>query len=248
MESFEIKILSEPSAVAKCAAAKFIALGNRAISDTGRFTVALAGGSTPRSLYRLLADEFFRPQIDWDNVFFFFGDERAVLPDAAESNYRMANETLFRPLGTAHGRVFRWKTELSDPLETALRYEEMIRSFFELESRRFPRFDLVFLGMGEDGHTASLFPHTPALNESSRIAVANRVKKLASFRLTLTVPVLNNASNIIFLVTGANKANPLKEVLEGEFQPDMFPSQLINPANGRLEWLVDEAAAGFLDR
>lgn len=228
------------------AAEKFIEIGNQAIDERGRFAVALAGGSTPKALYKLLSGDNFRNKIDWKRVFFFFGDERNVSPDAEDSNFRTANENLLKPLETAGENVFRWQTELENASETARKYESAIKDFFDSDDKTLPRFDLILLGMGDDGHTASLFPFTEALNETEKIAVGNPVEKLETTRLTLTFPVMNNARNIIFLIAGAGKAETLKEVLEGDFQPLKYPSQSVKPTNGNLFWLVDAPAAELL--
>ena len=230
------------------AAEMFVRIGNEAINKGGRFTVALAGGSTPKSLYRLLSGEQFRNQIEWNNVFFFFGDERNVAPDDEESNFRTANENLFLPLQISGENIFRWRTELNNPEKTAEQYEKTIRSFFNLSENEFPRFDLILLGMGDDGHTASLFPLTRALSETEKIAATNEVEKLSTVRLTLTFPALNNAENIIFFVAGANKAETLQAVLEGDSQPEKYPSQMIKPLNGGIYWFIDAGAASRLNK
>lgn len=230
----------------RIAAEKFVFVAQQSIKESNKFTVALAGGSTPKSLYNLLASENFRSKIDWRKVFFFFGDERNVLPDSEESNFRMAKENLFEPLEILPENTFRWKTELENANEIAERYDATIKEFFDLAEKRFPRFDLILLGMGGDGHTASLFPFTEALAEDTKIAVANPVEKLNTVRLTLTFPVINNARNVIFLVRGADKAEILREVLEGENEPQKFPSQNVEPVNGNLYWLIDGQAAQFL--
>lgn len=220
--------------------------------------MALAGGSTPKSLYQLLASDKFKDQIDWRKVFFFFGDERNVPPDSKKSNYRMANENLLQPLQIRAENIFRWKTELKDAEQTAKNYAETLEDFFDTaenppadaggSKKSFPRFNLILLGMGDDGHTASLFPFTEALKETEKTAVANRVEKLDSMRLTLTFPVINDASNVMFLVSGAGKAKTLRRVLKGDFQPEKYPAQNVKPANGELLWLIDEPAARLLQR
>jgi 6-phosphogluconolactonase len=242
----ELLIFPNIEELNRFAAEKFIETGNRAINERGQFTVALAGGSTPKALYKLLSGDNFRNKIDWKRVFFFFGDERNVPSDAEESNFRMANENLLKPLQIAGENVFRWQTELENASEIARNYESAIRYFFDSEDKRFPQFDLILLGMGDDGHTASLFPFTEALDETEKIAAANPVEKLETTRLTFTFPVINNARNIIFLIAGAGKAETLKEVLEGNFQPLKLPSQAVKPARGNLFWLVDAPAAEFL--
>ena len=224
------------------AAEKFVALWKKAVEERGRFTVALAGGSTPEPFYRLLAGEKFRNRVDWETVFFFFGDERNVAPDSDESNFRMASETLFAPLKIDQDNIYRWETESETAAETADKYGESVRSFFG----DFPKFDLILLGMGADGHTASLFPFTDALKEADAIAVSNFVEKFDAARLTFTFPVINNARNVIFLVKGADKAETLKTILEGDFQPEKYPAQSVKPADGELFWLIDREAAALL--
>lgn len=241
-----IKVFSTSEELNLFAASAFIQLGNQAIKQRGKFAVALAGGSTPKSLYRLLTMENFCRQIDWTKVFFFFGDERNVSPDAEESNFRMASENLLQPLQISENQIFRWRTELEDAEKIAEDYAARIKRFFALRENEFPRFDLILLGMGDDGHTASLFPLTDALQEAEKIAVSNPVKKLRANRLTLTFPVINNAANVMFLIGGESKAEALKQVLEGEYNPDNFPSQKVKPQQGNLLWLTDESAANSL--
>lgn len=230
----------------KIAAQKFVSIARKALENKNKFAVALAGGSTPKSLYNLLTTDEFRWQIDWRKVFFFFGDERNVLPDSDESNFRMANENLLKPLEIGAGNIFRWQTEIADAEKVAENYEQTIAAFFNLTKNEFPRFDLILLGMGDDGHTASLFPFSKALHETKRIAVANFVEKFNTNRLTLTFPAINNASNVIFLVGDADKATALKEILKGASQPEKFPAQNVNPENGDLFWLINQPAARFL--
>ncbi len=242
----EIKILQNLDEISRTAVELFIEIGNRAISQNGKFTVALAGGSTPKSLYQLLTTDEFKNQLDWQKVFFFFGDERNVLPENDESNFKTANENLLKPLQISAENVFRWQTELEDAKKIAENYSKTIVKFFDLTKNEFPHFDLILLGMGDDGHTASLFPLTDALNETEKIAVSNHVEKLDTDRLTFTFPTLNNALNVIFLISGAAKSDALMEVLEGESQSEKFPSQNVNPQDGNLFWLIDAPAAQFL--
>ena len=232
----------------KLGAAKFASLARAAILKSGRFTVALAGGSTPKGLYQLLASEKFRALVDWSRVYFFFGDERNVSPDDAESNFRMARESLLEPLKISAENIFRGRTELEDAEKIAEDYERTIKNFFDLRAGEFPRFDLILLGMGDDGHTASLFPFTNALSEREKIAAANAVEKLNATRLTLTFPAINNAANVMFLVVGEGKAEVLRAVLEGENEPLKYPSQNVKTRDGNLFWLLDEAAAENLRR
>ncbi len=241
-----IKIFPNIEKLNTFAAEKFVEIANHAIEKRGIFTVALAGGSTPKSLYQLLSSGNFRDKIDWTKVYFFFGDERNVLPDADESNFKMANDNLFAPLGLLNKpNILCWNTELDSIEEIAQDYETTITVFFE-DQINFPKFDLILLGMGSDGHTASLFPNTKALHEIEKIAVANYVEKLNDWRFTLTYPTINHARNIIFLVAGDEKAETLREVLEGEFEPEKLPSQNIRPKDGNLFWLIDKAVAKLL--
>ena len=242
----DIIIAKDSDELNRIAAEKFISIGRKAIEQNGKFTVALAGGSTPKSLYKLLTSEEFRSQIDWQKIFFFFGDERNVPIDSNESNFRMANESILKPLQISPENIFRWETELDNTGKVVEKYEKSIIDFFDLVENELPRFDLILLGMGDDGHTASLFPYTDGLREANRITVVNFVEKFDTNRFTFTFPTINNASNVVFLINGANKAIPLKEVLEGESQPEKFPSQNVNLKNGNLFWLVDAQAAQHL--
>lgn len=242
----EILIFQNLEELNDFAAEKFVEIGAKALENHDRFTVALAGGSTPKRLYQLLSSDNFRNKIDWSKVLFFFGDERNVSPDSEDSNYRMANGNLFKRLQTDSKNIFPWKTEIQNASKTAEDYEKTIKEIFELKEKEFPRFDLILLGMGADGHTASLFPSTEALQETEKIAAANPVEKLQTTRLTLTFPVINNAANVMFLVAGEEKAETLKQILEGDFQPEKLPSQNVNPADGNLFWLLDEKAAKLL--
>jgi 6-phosphogluconolactonase len=245
MLSREIKVAKNADALSSLAANLFVDLAREAITIRGSFTVALAGGSTPRKLYSLLASERYRHELDWTHVSFLFGDERHVPPDSVESNYRMANETLLAPLGIAPENVHRWRAELPDSSVAADQYEAEL---VHVMGSRDGSIDFVLLGLGNDAHTASLFPNTPALGESKRLAVANWVEKLDAYRLTLTPPAINSARNIVFLVSGNEKAPAVAQVLEGEFRPDDFPAQIVIPNDGTVYWLLDEAASSLLNR
>ncbi len=255
MENKIVKIFDDIKALNLFAAEKFVELAQNAIETKDGFIVALAGGLTPKSLYKLLTTDEFKNRVDWTKVFFFFGDERNVSPDDDESNFKMANENLFEPLKIGAENTFRWQTESGNAEESAADYLLKIWTFYEARKNEVvavenetnvPRFDLILLGMGDDGHTASLFPHTEALREKEMIAVANRVEKLNTDRLTLTFPVINNAENVAFLVKGAEKAETLREVLEGDFQPENLPSQNVKLSNGNLYWLIEKEAAAAL--
>ncbi len=236
-------VASDAGELNKLAAAKFVSVARDAIKKKGKFSVALAGGSTPKGLYKLLSTDKFCSLVEWTKIYFFFGDERNVSPDDEESNFRMANENLLLPLKIGAENIFRWQTELKNAEAIAEKYEQTIKNFFDLRENEFPRFDLILLGMGEDGHTASLFPHTEALKEKNKIAVANTVEKLNTTRLTLSFPAINNAANIMFLVSGEKKAEVLRAVLQGETETEKYPSQNVKPVNGNLFWLLDRNAA-----
>jgi len=238
-----IRIFRDLDSLNHFAAERFIEIGTEAFEERGKFTVALAGGSTPKSLYQLLTTDKFCSQINWRKVFFFFGDERNVLPGNAESNFQMACENLLKPLQISENQIFRWQTEIEDAERVAEDYEEKIKVFFDLTENEFPRFDLILLGTGDDGHTASLFPMTKALGETRKIAVANWVQKLKTNRFTFTFTTINNASNIMFLIVGSAKAEVLREILEGDVQPERFPAQNVKLKSGNLLWLLDEKAA-----
>jgi 6-phosphogluconolactonase len=241
----EIQIFATTQELFKTAADQFASLANQAVQEHGRFTVALSGGSTPKGLFSLLATRY-QSAVPWQNTFFFWGDERHVPPDDAQSNYRMAREALLSKLPARPENVFRMKAEDPEAVKVADLYEQDLRQFFALKASEVPRFDLILLGMGPDGHTASLFPGTAALDEKSRLVVANWVPKFNTFRLTMTLPVLNNAAAVTFLVAGADKADALHEVLEGSGPTPQFPSSLIAPRSGKLLWMMDKAAAARL--
>jgi 6-phosphogluconolactonase len=241
----EIRVQPDPEALFKTAAAEYVRLAKAAVKGSGRFTVALAGGSTPKSLYSLLASGTV-PGVPWDKTYFFFADERHVLPDHPDSNFRMASEAMLSKAPVPADHVFRVPAEIPDPDTAALSYEQTLRQFFELQEDALPRFDLILLGMGPDGHTASLFPGTGALRDDENLVAANWVEKLKSWRITFTYPVLNHAANVIFMVTGAEKADALHEVLRGERDPETYPSQRVRPIKGHVLWLVDQAAAAKL--
>jgi 6-phosphogluconolactonase len=243
----EVVVLPDTAAVTHRAADEFLKSVTEAIAQKGFFAVALAGGSTPRALYSLLADDpSLRSKIPWPKLHFFFGDERHVPPDNPESNFRMANEALFSKGLVKPEQITRIKGEYPDAEKAALEYEQALRAYFKLKDGEYPHFDLVLLGMGEEGHTLSLFPGTKALQPSHRIVVRNWVGKLFTERITLTATAANQANRVIFLVTRADKARALKAVLEGPYEPEQLPAQLIQPASGNLLWLVDRAAGSLL--
>lgn len=237
----KIIIFSDRAALAHDAARRFIDLGNAAIRASGRFAVALSGGSTPRDLYALLATPPFAAQIDWTHVHFFWGDERAVPPDHPDSNYRMAHEALLSKIPVPPRHVHRIQAEL-EPDAAAQEYEQTLRDFFGAATGA-PAFDLILLGLGANGHTASLFPHTNVLNETHRWVAAEYINEVQMYRITLTVPVINAAHNIVWLVAGADKAQTVHDVLYGTYQPAELPAQLIKPEHGVQVWLLDREAS-----
>jgi 6-phosphogluconolactonase len=239
----DIRIFDDPQKLFQGAAEEFASQATAAVRSRGRFTVALSGGSTPKSLYSLLA---MNRSLPWDKIYFFFGDERHVPPDNSESNYRMVRESLLSKIPTPDANVFPIPAENPDASEAAKAYEQTLKQFFNTPANGFPRFDLVLLGMGPDGHTASLFPGTSALQEKFRWVVSNWVEKFKTDRITLTLPVLDNAAVVMFLVSGQDKAQSLKEVLEGNQSGEIYPSKLIQPVDGELIWMVDRAAGAQL--
>jgi 6-phosphogluconolactonase len=248
-----IEVLANATDLFHAAAEEFFRAARTAIGTQGRFTVALSGGSTPKALYSLLAANY--ADFAWNRVFLFFGDERHVPPTDPESNYRMVQESLLTKITIPAENVFRVPGENPDAAAAAAEYEAQLRRFFELRSQvrpgdrggEFPRFDLILLGMGPDGHTASLFPDSPALDEASRLVVANWVAKFNTHRITFSFPVLNHAAEVMFMASGADKADMVHQVLEAKNTPPL-PSQRVQPSDGRLLWMVDEAAAGKLTR
>jgi len=240
----EIIVADDLNGLNRTAADRFTRLAAESIASRGRFTVALAGGSTPKALYRLLASEQYKDKIEWSRVFFFFGDERYVPVADEESNYRMARENLLDPIEIPAENVFRWQTETGSPEEVAAKYEEWIKDFFGGDI--VPHFDLILLGLGTDGHTASLFPESRALDETTRLAVANPVEQLGVFRLTFTFLLINNAANVIFLVAGKEKATIIPEILGEHPDSGKYPARVVKPIDGNLTWLLDKSASAEL--
>ena len=227
----------------QAAAEEFSNRADRAIKDHGRFCVALSGGSTPKALFSLLASGRF-PDPPWDKTFLFWGDERYVPSDAAESNFRMTKESLLAKVPIPAENVFRIKTEISPADLAAADYEQTLKTFFNLKPGEFPRFDLTLNGIGVEGHTASLFPDSPALEETTRLVLAPWIEKFKMFRITLTLPVFNHAACVLFLAVGKEKAPILQEVFE---KPSSgLPAQRIQPTNGELLWFIDRPAASRL--
>jgi 6-phosphogluconolactonase len=241
----EIRKLTTPQELFEAAAEEVVRAANQAVTEHGRFTIALSGGSTPKNLYTLLATNA-RTSLPWDRMYFFWSDERHVPPADPESNYRMAEEAMLSKIPVAAGNVFRVPTENPDAAAAAEAYEQTLRKFFAVAAGQVPRFDLILLGMGPDGHTASLFPETAALREKSRLVVANWVEKLKTSRITFTLTLLNAARCVAFLVSGTDKASALHEVLEGNAPGEQYPAKLVRPTDGKLIWFLDRAAASDL--
>ncbi len=239
----EITVFPDKEHFIAGAAEFMVALAAEAIAARGRWTVALAGGGTPKPIYRRLADAGYAQRIDWQRVHVFFGDERCVPPEDNGSNYRMAREALLDFVPLPAENVHRLRGE-DDPAVAALAYEQEIRRLFRTSA--LPAFDLICLGMGENGHTASLFPGTAALREGARWVVPQYVEVMQTWRVTMTAPLINAAHHVAFFVEGAGKAEMLQRVLHGPYDPDVLPAQLIQPASGNVHWLVDAAAAAQL--
>jgi 6-phosphogluconolactonase len=243
MNSFEI--FPTPAEMSEAAARLFTARAEQAVSQRGRFTAVLSGGKTPVELYTLLAKTPLVSRIPWARVHLFWADERCVPPDHEDSNYRMVRELILDHVPIPPANVHRMQGEM-DPVEAAARYEEGMRQFFAASRGPFPLFDLVLLGLGADGHTASLFPGTRAIRESARWVLGHYVDAQKGWRITLTPPVINAARTVAFVVAGAGKAPVLRDILEGPFRPDALPAQIVRPEGGDLLWMLDRDAASLL--
>jgi 6-phosphogluconolactonase len=219
------------------AAAQFISLAKDAIARSGRFAVALSGGSTPKALYSLLASPEYRNLIDWSRLHLFWGDERCVPPDHPDSNFRMVQETLSAQVHIPPENIHRMMGE-KEPGEAAAAYEAELKDFFGVELGALPRFDLVFLGLGEDGHTASLFPGTDAANETEHLVAVAYVERLRSYRLTVSLPVINAAAQLTFLVSGESKAAIIREILLADGDSCSYPAAQVKPTDGRITWFI----------
>jgi 6-phosphogluconolactonase len=241
----EFRVLPDADALFASGAEEFARSAREAVGARGVFRVALSGGNTPRGLYaRLAKDPHWRSTVPWSQIHFFWGDERHTPPDHPDSNYRMVRETLLDQVPVPADHVHRVHAEMPDAAAAADDYERTIRRVFRLTDGQRPRFDLVLLGLGPDSHTASLFPGSAALSEQTRLVVSIWVEKFRAERITMTLPVFNNAARVVFLVSGADKAPALRAVLDGPDEPDRFPAQAIRPESGSLLFLTDRAAAG----
>ncbi len=249
-QKLRIEYVVEPDAAALAgrAAQHFVEKVNESVATRGHARIAISGGSTPKAAFALMADpkQPWRQQMPWSKIDLYWVDERCVPPDHPDSNYRMTREALLDHVPIAGSRVHRMEGEL-EPQAAAARYESELRNSFRLEGAQAPRFDLIQLGMGPDGHTASLFPHTEAIHQMGRLVTANHVpQQKESWRITLTWPVINQGASVFFLVGGAEKAERLKEVFLGPHDPERLPSQLIRPASGILTLILDRDAAALL--
>jgi 6-phosphogluconolactonase len=242
-----VLVLPDANTLSRGAADEFARAARSAIDSHGRFTVALSGGSTPKAMFSLLAADHrsgMRP-LPWERIHVFFGDERHVPPDHPESNFRMASESLLTHVPIPQSNIHRVLGELEAPV-AATRYEAELRSVFETSPGKIPRFDLILLGMGPDGHTASLFPGSAALDETTALVTANWVEKFKSHRITFTFTLLNAASEVIFLAAGGDKTEMLRNILRGDPSGQTYPAQDVRPSDGQLTWMVDEAASRTL--
>jgi 6-phosphogluconolactonase len=241
----EVRRYPDSTSLAHGAAELFVLLSKQAIATQGRFTVALSGGATPREFYNLLAHEPYASQVEWAHVHFFWGDERCVPPEHPNSNLHMAREALLNHVPVSAENIHAMQGDI-DPAQAAAEYEQRLRIFFASSSNTPPRFDLILLGIGDDGHTASLFPVTAAVHEPTRWVVGHFVEKLNAWRLTMTPPIINAAANVVFVVAGKSKAEALRDILNGPYQPDTLPAQAIHPITNQAIWLMDEDAATLL--
>ncbi len=242
----QVRVYPTRIAAAHAAAAQFVATAEKAMTARGRFTVALAGGNTPRDVYRLLASDEYAPMVDWQHAQVFWGDERVVSLNDPDNNGRMARDTLLNYVPIPVDNIHRIQSQLA-PEEAAQDYDQTLRAYFTARGLQEPRFDLVLLGMGAEGHTASLFPHSPILKERKRWVAATFVEEKQTWRITLTPVALNAASKIIFMVVGEEKAQALQQVLSEPKQPDLYPAQIIDPPQGQVLWITDKPAASLID-
>ncbi|HEX5544184.1 MAG TPA: 6-phosphogluconolactonase [Nitrospira sp.] len=245
----EIRIADNLHEWAQDAAVFIHSVSEQAIKSHGQFIIALSGGSTPKTLYQILATSEWKARFDWPRIVFLFGDERCVPPDHSDSNFKMAQTALFQPLNIRPDHICRMKGEHGDPTAAAQEYEETIRRLTKSPSSKMPLIDLVLLGLGNDGHIASLFPGTAALQEQSKIVMVGHAPTGIRTRLTLTLGVLNHAAVVLFLVTGSGKAKMVRRIIEPESEADRsLPAARIAPESGRLVWMLDRAAAQQLTK
>jgi 6-phosphogluconolactonase len=239
-----VAIYSDIDTLSQEAARYVVRVASESITTHGRFTLVLAGGSTPKKLYGLLASEPYRDQIDWALTEIFWSDERCVPPASEDSNYHLAQEVLLSKVPISVAQIHRMPADADNRDQASLAYTQEIQRVFGTNG--IPSFDLIQLGMGPEGHTASLFPHQASLHEQTRLIMPVTVPKPPPPRLTFTPPLLNAAMHVLFLVTGQDKADALQAVLEGEYNPDEYPAQIIRPTQGEVAWMLDPAAASKL--
>jgi len=243
----DIRIHNDSEAEAGAAATFVLEVGEEAVRVNGRFFIALSGGTTPEILYRSLSSPAFADRFDWSRTTFFFSDERCVPPDDPRSNYALADKTLFTPLRIAPSQIYRMAGESPDPQAAASEYEQQLRLATKTSPSAKPSLDLILLGLGEDGHTASLFPGAPVLRDHQRLIAATQSPKDPPNRLTMTLGVINRASVILFVVAGASKAGVVRAILDPKTEAERrLPASLVEPEEGRLIWFLDRDAAAEL--
>jgi 6-phosphogluconolactonase len=241
----DVRVFDDTLHLIAATADEIVSISRAAVDARGRFVWALAGGSTPRDVYRLLAGDAYRERMPWNAIHFFWGDERHVPPDDPDSNFRMAREAMLDAVPVPEENIHRVMAEEPDAQRAAAEYESTLRSFFALAPGQWPVFDLIQLGLGKEGHTASLFPGGAAIRERERLVVAPWVEAQSTFRVTFTPPVLNHARRTLFLVSGEEKAEALHAVLEGAREPEVYPAQIVE---GNCLWMVDRPAASLLKK
>jgi len=243
----EIRIFHDMQSWAAAAAELVHAVGQEAVRANGRFFIALSGGTTPEILYRALTSPTFADRFNWSQTVFFFSDERGVPPEDPQSNYALANKALFGPLKITPSQVYRMAGESCDPQAAAHEYEQQLRLATKASPSARPSLDLILLGLGEDGHTASLFPGSPALRDNRSLIAVTQSPKGPPTRLTMTLGVINRASVILFLIAGTGKAGVVRAILDPKTEAEQqLPAALVEPEGGRLIWLLDQAAASEL--
>jgi len=236
----DVRIYNDIISLSQAAANAIYNIAVTAIAEHGKFNIALSGGSTPKSLFKVLATRY-QQEFSWEQTQIFWSDERCVPPESPDSNYYLAKTTLFDHIAIPPSNIYRVKGEI-EPQAAAAEYEEILKQALSA----LPRFDVILLGMGDDGHTASLFPGTTALKVHDRLVIENFVPTKDMWRITFTDVTINAAANIMFLISGRDKTDRLQQVLEGQYQPDTLPAQLVKPKNGNLIWFIDESAAAKL--
>jgi len=242
----EVRIFRDLHELSAFAAMRFAELAVTCVEEQGRFAACLSGGSTPRETFALLAEEPHRSSVPWESVHIFWGDERCVPLKHPDNHFTMTSGLFLEHVGIPASNVHRMRGEAAEPRAAAAEYQAMLEAFFSLSRGGVPRFDHIFLGLGEDGHTASLYPGTPGLEEKSALVVAQYVPQREQFRLTVTLPVLCNGADVVFLAAGETKSHALRSVLQKYDHEQDVPARKVRPVDGRLSWFVDEAASAEL--